>query len=571
MVVTFQGEDNERFEQEYLLELRRGPEERLERAFLLPNVSSYEHTPEPTVDVAWSIRSGLKARPVKQSSGLVEERITIRGLSGEEERERFLLDTRSGSLETSVKMGGVAYFEAFLKFLREYEAEAAEFRGAATRDLAQAPQLIFRSLKEGLSWYVDQVRPAVARRVGSSRMTYEYTLSLVTEGVARSRTYDGLVAKPQEALRRAESAAKTALGGSTDTGRRAISQSGSNRAPSALGAAVLPEEVGALDTVERVLQRIPGDLARFKAPVETFARQVAEAFELVDEAVRAGLGFPRDVAASLRGFADRAVSAVYRIWDGLDLVSRDPARLVRAEVQAVIRSVQRTVERVLGTSGSKLRASHEVASVAHATAVQAIRGQLMRTARLLPFEDLAALAARLLGDAGRWPEIADANGMTTPWELPDGRALEDGVLLLVPVDAAELELRPDSVGDIFGTDLQWDFRRQDILVDGDEPTDFVAISGRANLRQGCTRRATSIQGRVRVFPGMGVPARIGSNTSTEQAAVFASQLITQFGRDARIRQVRRVKLLRQANILQARIEVEPVVGEALSIDGLKSD
>jgi hypothetical protein len=552
----------EHFEQEYLLELVRGPDERLERAFLLPNVSSYEHAPEPAVDVTWSIRTGRKARPVKQSSGYVEERITIQGLSGIEERERFLLDLRQGSYETSTTADGVAYFEAFLAFLREYEEEAALYRGAVSRNRAKAPQLIFRALKEGLSWYVDQVKPIAARRVGSSRMSYEYSLSLITEGVAEARNFNDLVANPREALPRAEAAAMTAL-------KAANAQAAS--ATTVANGAVVAATAAPMESFKRVMGRIPGYLAQFRAPLDAYARQVAQAVELVDEAVRAGLGFPRDVAANLRGFADRALSAVYRIWDGMGLVARDPARLVRSEIEAVVRSVQRTLDRVLGTAGAKLGPPGPMQTSTGGPMLQVVRGTLLEWVRLLPGDDLASLAERHLGDRDRWPEILDANeGMTSAIEMPDGRPVEAGVMLLVPRDGDAPSLRPDALADVLGVDWKWDFRRQDIIAEGDAPTDFVSISGRPNLRQGCLRRATTIQGRVRVFPGMGVPTRIGSNASGESASVFASQVVTQFGRDPRIRRVRTIRLSRFANVLSMKIEVEPVIGSSFVFDGVKA-
>ncbi len=546
------------YEQEYVLELVRGTAERLERAFALPNVSSYTREPEPATDVVWSIRQDAKARPIKQASGYVEERISIQGMSGEEERSRLLVEARPDqSFSTTSVMYGVAYFEAFLAFLKDYEDDAARYRSASRRDPVNAPQLIFRALKEGLAWYVDRVKPVVPRRVGSSRHSYEYTLTMVTEGVAKARPYGDLVADPARALPIAETGASEALKQAAGPRRRAdLIRS------SATG------DVSA-QTLRRAIARIPGDLAQLRAPVDTFARQAAEAVELVEEAVRAGSGFPREVAASIKIYADRAAKSVYRIWDEMAVPLRDRARGVRDELRTAIGSVRRAVQRLLGTAGTKLAPPGDQQLVLGGSRAQARAGRFVRVIRILDGEDLAAVAQRVLGTPGRWEELLELNGMPSAWELSDGRPLEAGAVLYAPVDDVDIDRRPDAdPADALGTDWRWDFRRQDIVAEGDAATDFARVSGLPNLRQACLRRGTTPQGRVRVFPQMGMPFALGQNATDEGAALFASQAVTQFGADPRIKAVRNVEVVRYANILRARLGVVAVTGDTFSLANL---
>ncbi len=548
--------------QEYLIELVRGRSPAPERAMLLPNVFSFERQPIPADDKSYSIKLG--PRPLTQSAGLVSEEWTFQGRSGEEEREVTFIDQRQSF--TRMIAGGVAIFEELLRFLRDYEADKALYKSTYSRNPDKAPSLIVRALKEGLAFYCDEVRIVPLRQVGSSRFTYDYTLTLTTEGEAKAEPYDKLVNNPVKALPIVDAAAAKALNKAAMT------------APSLLAGATA--ETGFVESgvdaaapagsIARALERVPGDLAQFRQPVETFARQVAESVELVERATRAGIGFPRDVAANLAHYAVRASSSIYRLWDELEIPLRDRARAVKDELQRAVRAVARSMVRVLGTAGAKLGDPATEQTTTIASNVQAVSGRAVRVLRLFLGEDLASFAFRVLGDSERWFELAALNGMTSAWSLGDGRPLLPGTPILVPVDEGPTT-RPDAdPSDLYRTDLRWDFRRHDIVVEGDSPTDFATIAGAKNLRQAMLRRATVPLGRCRVMPRLGIPHGIGRNTSAERAALLASQVVSQFAGDPRIKAIRDVKIVQLANTFNARLVAEGISGETLPLSGIST-
>jgi hypothetical protein len=171
----------------------------------------------------------------------------------------------------------------------------------------------------------------------------------------------------------------------------------------------------------------------------------------------------------------------------------------------------------------------------------------------------------VFGDRDRWRELRDLNGMLSSWQLADGSALGPGTPLRVPVTDGIQVAQEQDPADLYGTDLAWDFRRNDLIASGPNATDFDHVEGPANLRQGCLRRSTMTIGTCRVYPEVGIPVRIGENLSDERAALLGSQTLTQFGREDRIRRVADARLQRIANTVTVSLNLEAVGGETLRI------
>lgn len=557
--------------QEYLLEWVRGTSQQAYRAMLIPNVSRWEPEPIPSDDTAYPIRLG--AHPIKQSAGIVEQHWVFEGRSGEEEREVTFVDTSQNA--TRLIAGGVEIFEEFLRFLRDYEDDKRRYQSTYSRDPNKAPKMIVRALKQGLAYYCDDIRITPRTAVGSSRCSYEYTLTLTTEGEAKVEAYADLVNDPVRSLQVSEEKAAEAFvpKSSNDVGQRAVSGLplvGTNTDKAkALNAVVTAPRHSTLDELATFVAELPAEAGMFRSIAEGFAEQVAQATEFVSRPIESGLGFPRDVASNMAIYANRAIQAAYRAWDALDVSLRDRLREVKDRFRSIARRIGRGSVRVLGAAGAKLGSEPQLGQTAVASGtVQAQQGQAARMVRLGLGDDLLSLAERFLGSADLWREIASLNGMVSAWQLADGRPLQAGTPLLVPVDDAAA-VRPEAdPSELYGVDLRWDFRRQDILVEGTSPTDFAAVRGKHNLRQAMLRRATVVQGRCRVFPRLGMPDLVGRNSSAELAALHASRIVSQFAGDRRIRRVRNVRIQSVANIFSVKLTVDGVGGEALPLSGL---
>ncbi len=541
------------------------------RAMLIPNVSRWSREISPSDDRVYPIRLG--AHPIKQSAGIVEEHWTFDGRSGEEEREVTFVDARQNA--TRLIAGGVEIFEEFLRFLRSYEQQKGEFQNTfRSRRWGLKNKMVVRCLKEGIAFYCDDIHVTPLSAVGSSRNSYEYSLTLTTEGEAKVEPYDGLVNDPVRSLQVSEEkAAEPFLANGNEVGPGAVSGTpfGGTNADKvkALNKAVTAPRQSTLDELATFVSELPAEAGMFRSIAEGFAEQVAQASEFVSRSIESGLGFPRDVASNMAIYANRAIQVSYRAWDALDVSLRDRLRGIKDRFRNIARRIGRGSQRVLGAAGAKLGSEPQLGqtNVASGT-VQAQQGRPARMVRLGLGDDLLSLAERFLGSADLWREIAALNGMVSAWQLADGRPLQAGTPILVPVDDTAA-VRPEAdPSELYGVDLRWDFRRQDILVEGTSPTDFAAVRGKLNLRQAMLRRATVVQGRCRVFPRLGMPDLVGRNSSAELAALHASRIVSQFAGDRRIRRVRNVQIQSVANIFSVKLTVDGVGGEALPLSGL---
>ncbi len=537
---------------EYILEKWVG--ERTVDAYVLPNVNFYERRPIPALSREWTAGQ----RPVKQSAGIREEEIRLQGVSGRSPSGVFTV--QSGARPTLLNSGeidGVLYFETLLAWLADYEAEAAKYRSVWVQSPAQAPTMVFRDLGSGLAWYVDDIQIVPLSKTGSSSNSYEYSLSCKTEGVAQATPYRTLTNTPTLAIPRAETGVQATLLATTKP-----PVAGTDAAGNALQtqADALPAQ-----SLVQTLEDLPGDLAFYAPPVRAFLAQVEGFAAITATALRAGLGIPRDAARNFRTYAETCARIVYRLWDALQEPSRSSAMAARDDILSGVNALRGAVTTLLGGAGSKLGPAGQPVTLGSGAAGSG--AQVCQVERVRQGEDLQAFALRVLGLSGRWMEIADLNQMSSPWSLQDGSPLIPGTPLLVPlVLPLDFERTPDGdAGNIFGTDLLWDFEAFDFVVEGTEPTDFLAVTGPSNLRQGLFTRFTTAQGGVLVRPNMGLPDTIGQVATPARAALKASQVVTQAGADPRIRAVRRVAFTETANVQRAEIDVEPITDQAFSV------
>jgi hypothetical protein len=543
---------------EYTLELVRGSSKAIERAVLIPNVSRFVRRPASADRRFWPI--DLSAHPIKQSSGWVEEEWTFEGHSGESERTALSID--KSARRTSRTAGGVALFEELLELLAFFESEKKRYQSAWGADPARRPRLIVRALREGWSYYCDQVVIEPQRAVGRSRFSWSYTLTLTTEGEAKDVRPLTLVNDPSRAVAVSEASLKETLAfdAKVNRERASILQSAAKASREASKA-----QRGIVDSpIGRLLAQIPEQMNAFRAPVEQFARQVAEISTQAARVVEAGGAWPRESAASLAHYATETLHSLARIWDEMRSPLRDRARAVLDRLRRPISEIKRSSLRLLGSAGSGMARGSAISTMTSALRVQAVRGQAARLVFLSAGETLEDLAERFLGSAERWREIRDLNGMRSGWQLADGQAVGAGTPLWVPVDGPLMQ--PDAdMSSLYGSDFAWDFKREDFLVERPEALDLQVVSGKDNVRQALILRASTPLGRVRVFRDMGIDADIGGDMTDERAALLALQTRMQFGREDRIKEIVDTKMSRIANTVSVSLSVMLVAGEELSV------
>jgi phage baseplate assembly protein W len=149
-----------------------------------------------------------------------------------------------------------------------------------------------------------------------------------------------------------------------------------------------------------------------------------------------------------------------------------------------------------------------------------------RRVQLLQGETLQQLALRELGDAARWVDIANLNGLRPPYVTGDPAEASKtvvlyGAVLLVP--AATTEISADTDPDtVFGTDI----RLRNGLPVIDDSGDVVMVSGRANLSQAITHRIGTRPGELLFHRDYGCHAhRLKGDANGPTAALLGGEYV----------------------------------------------
>lgn len=152
-------------------------------------------------------------------------------------------------------------------------------------------------------------------------------------------------------------------------------------------------------------------------------------------------------------------------------------------------------------------------------------------------DSLQAIAAREMGDASRWPDLAGLNGLVPPWITDDLEVASATVLLAgqqqikIPTNSPA----PSGVTDrdtVFGTDIALPKGRLQVTSTGD----LAVISGSANLTQALTNRLASHTDDLVYHPDYGCDVyKVVGQGGTATADTLAATLVSRAVRsDARI-------------------------------------
>lgn len=181
-------------------------------------------------------------------------------------------------------------------------------------------------------------------------------------------------------------------------------------------------------------------------------------------------------------------------------------------------------------------------------------------------DTLQRLAARELGDASRWTEIASINRLAPPYLSAegsgDGRVARYGDTIVVP--DVRRELRPIAVSDdeVFGVDVLLQGGRLDVQ-DGD----LSVVAGRTNLRQALSHRVRVERGELIFHQTYGCEVhRLKGDRNTSVAALLGALFVRQaVERDERVAYVRVAESNPSGDTLGIEIEAETVTGHPVEV------
>jgi hypothetical protein len=490
----------------YLLEVYDG-RGALSRSIAFPPTANASIQHQSASQVSWT----LGERPVKEHSGLREERVSFRGLSGWAHR---LGSDRSGTRKFA---GGPELAREFKAFLRKFEEDAAAAEAAGSPE----PRLVLRAIDDGMAWDVDPATISLERDTTSANVMYSWSLELLCMGEA-----------------------KAGKGGILDT------ISGWARSATEAVDAV----AGYVARAEEELANINRTLDDLRGPVQAVGRIAMEA-QAVAGQVDDLKAFPGKLLADVYQATEAATTAVFDTWDALGLDNAEDARPTRDSILEGLAEIRRTVAEALGSFGYGVAGGVDDDTPGAASMTAPTGGQVDTAPYTIrPNESLTDIAWRVLGDRARWVEIATASGMAAPDRKADGSPLEPGDVVQVPVTGV-----PSSAstfdGDPYGSDL--------FLVDGDlvalGDTDVVTVSGPDNVKQAFQLRLGTVQGES-VWSDYGLPRLVGESGDATEAGFVASHASSQLGADPRVVAVRGVRVVEDGERLEVDAEVEVVGG-----------
>lgn len=181
-------------------------------------------------------------------------------------------------------------------------------------------------------------------------------------------------------------------------------------------------------------------------------------------------------------------------------------------------------------------------------------------------DTLPKVAARELGNAERWTELAWINNLIPPYitddqDLANPRVLRSGEMLLVPAPSALTPLGEPDVKRIFDADCRLTNR----LLEA-ENGDFSVVSGRENFSQQLIHRVVTERGDMLWHPRYGcLVRRLIGRANGPAASILASQYVkATLEQDLRVRRVVRVSAtIQPGDTLIVEVEVEPIAGRAV--------
>lgn len=150
-------------------------------------------------------------------------------------------------------------------------------------------------------------------------------------------------------------------------------------------------------------------------------------------------------------------------------------------------------------------------------------------------DTVVGLAARLMGDPTRWPELVKLNSLRAPYiaKAPAAGVLAYGDMILypysgvseAPVDSLQLEIQTYK--------RDWLSKNRDLVMNR---LDIVAVSGLENLREALSRRIRTPLGTHPFHPGYGsnVALNVGEIPGVFRLNMLATDAQAAIMRDPRV-------------------------------------
>lgn len=505
---------------DYLLEVYEGG--RLAVAVTLPQGPSEFEQKRPSATMITHTLDGV----VREHTENHLTEISLRGSSGYTAR---LGHTRDGGASF---LSGRVILEEFDAFLNDYQTRASQ-KGH------RAVYMVFRALQEKQAFRVEPKNWEWTLDASSSRFAYRWSLELEAYGAPPPSPLVDILSPVTSMARIAQDYLNAGAG--------AIALAGT-----------------ALDNIKSEAMTIVDDTARSLGRIGTALSEAISSADGVRTYVTEGLPalYETEAGRFERAWADAVELGVDL---GLTSYSERGEALSRDVGYTATLSAYRalTVAGLLGVSPSTLNATRQSPQLRAYTdegvVASSQRTQLSYTWRA--GDSVQSIALRAYGDASRWTEIAEANGLRSPRHWGDGAPIVAGDTLSIPLDdTSEARRRGEAV--LYDRDLTLDLSTGDLVL---RSNDLATIEGARNLEQGLALRLLTAQGDVWTLPEYGLPVRVGGSAVQREIAYLSAHVSEQLKRDARVRDVVDVEVIIEGDKIAIGAKVSPITGDAVSV------
>lgn len=450
---------------EYFLELFDDPKAKEPIATVkLPFVFSLEMTQPNAVARSWVLSGDV----YEEHSGFQQRTFRLRGRSG-------------------YSPNALSKFAIFRNFMEKYASLSRENKNAFFR--AKDIRLAINFPWEGEAFWATLLNFSYSREIGTTRISYGYEITLVTNGVSAARwdEKNGL-----SYITCGENGDSCHIDPRHYCARRAQEEPVTS-----------PPEVGDKMKPPPSFKRLCNVVRMPREQILASPQTCQRIFSLCV-----------DVQVNIMASLDAVVGPI-----------KTRARQFAATILRWVVDLRMQMEQVLGSQllqvprladiriGIDLNASAVLNAELRPKPVPAVadRGRPVAVATVKDENTtLIDLAGRLLGDRNRWVVLAELNNMQDARTFIDGRPLQPGDKIIVPAPEGVLNADPEST---YGTNLR--------IVDGDlvsvGDVDVALISGLENYYQCFSHRMRTIRGANRTYPDFGLPPIVGTVPDTPDA------------------------------------------------------
>lgn len=439
--------------------------------------------------------------------------ISLGGVSGYAPR---MGNTRDGGVSV---LSGRRILEEFDRFLDEYQTLASQH--------VDDVFMVFRALNENQAYRVEPMSWRWSEDASSDRFSYKWELHLEAYAGAPASPRGSVFSPFTEVIKTAQEYI-SAGAGAIGLANNALEN-------------VRSELEVARDAL-RSLGRISNEITRISTNVDGITRF-----------------FTHDIVATYSTLAD----SYRRAWDDArELLTTPELRALERVSGESVNYRALVVAGLVGADVDDLKSARDSAPLTERDERRlGVSDDAQKLTRIVTFragDTLQRIASRAYGDASRWAEIAEHNGLRNASQWGDGRPLRVGDELAVPLDSSVAnDLGLARRGDVFGRDLKID-STGDLMIDDD----LIVVQGAPNLEQALRLRLLSEQGSALFAPEYGLPVAIGSGVSARVVAFVASHIDQQLRADPRIEDVRELEITDEGDALVARASVQPIRGGA---------